>query len=101
MLQLSEFIWTLRFSARVVFNKFLPIDATDRSKIFIALSLYPLSFFANTPFNSRIVHLNVNPPPLLKRKVSEISNNYYEEEFVQLPKKHFLFNSNILSLLTM
>ena len=29
-------------------------DATDRSKIsafFIALSLYPLSFFANTPFN--------------------------------------------------
>ena len=40
------------------FNNFLCIDATDRSKIsidqkrfFIALSLYPLSFFANTPFN--------------------------------------------------
>ncbi len=39
------------------FNNFLPIDATDRSKsssdqkrFFIALSLYPLSFFANTPF---------------------------------------------------
>ena len=38
---------------------FLLIDATDRSKIssdqkrfFIALSLYPLSFFANTPFNA-------------------------------------------------
>ena len=37
----------------------LKIDATDRSKIssdqkrfFIALSLYPLSFFANTPFKS-------------------------------------------------
>ena len=37
---------------------FLLIDATDRSKIssdqrrfFIALSLYPLSFFTNTPFN--------------------------------------------------
>ena len=37
---------------------FLLIDATDRSKIssdqkrfFIALSLYPLSYFANTPFN--------------------------------------------------
>ena len=36
---------------------FLLIDATDRSKLssdqkrfFIALSLYPLSFFANTPF---------------------------------------------------
>ena len=40
-----------------VFNNFLLIDATDRSKIsrdqkrlFIALSLYPLSVFANTPF---------------------------------------------------
>ena len=41
-----------------VFNNFLLIDATDRSKIsgdqkrfFIVLSLYPLSFFANTAFN--------------------------------------------------
>ena len=40
------------------FYNFLLINATDRSKIssnqkrfFIALSLYPLSFFANTPFN--------------------------------------------------
>ncbi len=38
---------------------FLFIDVTDRSKFssdqkrfFIALSLYPLSFFANTPFNT-------------------------------------------------
>ena len=38
-------------------NNFLLIDATDRGKIssdqkrfFIALSLHPLSFFANTPF---------------------------------------------------
>ena len=57
ILQLSEFVWTLRSSELVVFNNFLLIDATDRSKIssdqkrfFIALSLYPLSFFANTPF---------------------------------------------------
>ena len=57
MLHLSEFVWTLRSSVLVVFNIFLLIDATDRSKIssdqkgfFIALSLYPLSFFANTPF---------------------------------------------------
>ena len=42
-----------------VFINFLLIDATDRSKIstdqmrfFIALSLYPLSFFVNTPFNT-------------------------------------------------
>ena len=42
---------------RYVFNNFLLIDATDRSKIsgdqkrlFFAVNLYPLSFFANTPF---------------------------------------------------
>ena len=57
MLQLSEFVWTLRSSAWVVFNNFLLIDATDRSKIssdqkrlFFVVSQYPLSFFANTPF---------------------------------------------------
>ena len=57
MLHLSEFVWALCSSVLVVFNNFLLIDATDRSKIssdkkrfFIALSLYPLSFFANTPF---------------------------------------------------
>ena len=55
MLQLSEFVWTLRSSVWVVFNNFLLIDATDRSKIssdqkrlFFALRLYPLSFFAST-----------------------------------------------------
>jgi len=58
VLQLSEFVWTLRSSVLVVFNNFLLIDATDRSKIsinknrlFFAVSLNPLSFFANTPFN--------------------------------------------------
>ena len=57
MLHLSEFVWTLRSSELVGFNNVLLTDATDRSKIsndqkrfFIALSLYPLSFFANTPF---------------------------------------------------
>ena len=57
MLQLSEFVWTLRSSAWVVFNNFLLIDATDRSKIssdqkrlFFSVSLYHLSFFAKTPF---------------------------------------------------
>ena len=58
MLQFSEFVWALSYSVWDVFNNFFLIDATDRSKIisdqkrfFIALSLYPLSFFANTPFN--------------------------------------------------
>ena len=57
MLQFSEFVWALRSSVWVDFNNFLLLDAKDRSKIssdqkrfFIALSLYPLSFFANTPF---------------------------------------------------
>ena len=57
MLHLSEFEWTLLFRFFVVFNNFLLIDATARSKIssdqkrfFLSLSLYPLSFFANTPF---------------------------------------------------
>ena len=60
MLKLSEFVWTLRFLVRVVFNNFLFIDTTDRSKIisdqkrlFFAISLYPLSFFKNTPFNEK------------------------------------------------
>ena len=58
MLQFSQFVWALRYSVWDVFNNFLLIDATDRSKIssdqkrfFIALSLYPPSFFKNTPFN--------------------------------------------------
>ena len=58
ILQLSEFVWTLRSSAWAIFNNYLLIDATDRSKIssdhhwiFFDVNLYPLSFFANTPFN--------------------------------------------------
>ena len=64
MLQLSEFVWTMRSSVWVVFNNFLLIDATDRSKIssdqkrlFFAVSLYPLSFFANTPFKETVGNL--------------------------------------------
>ena len=59
MLQFSQFGWTPCYSVWDVFNNFLLTDATDISKIssdqkrfFIALILYPLSFFANTPFKS-------------------------------------------------
>ena len=52
MLQLFEFVWWLRSSAAVVINKYLLIDATDRSKIgsdqkrlFFAVSLYPPFIF--------------------------------------------------------
>ena len=73
MLHLSEFVRTLRSSALVVFNNFLLIDATARRKIssdqkrfFIALSLYPLSFFANTPFKCKhlfkIIHFDKKNP---------------------------------------
>ena len=47
--------------SKSVENVFLLIDSTDRSKIisdqkrlFIALTLYPLSFYANTPFKSKV-----------------------------------------------
>ena len=58
MLQLSEFVWTLRSSAWVVFNNFLLIDAIDRRKIssdqkrlFFAVSLYPFNFLRTLPLN--------------------------------------------------
>ena len=61
MLQFSEFVWALTYSVFDVFNKFLLIDATDRSKIssdqkrfFIALSLYPLSFSRTLPLKETI-----------------------------------------------
>jgi len=59
MLDLTEFVWTLPSSVLVGFNNVFLIDAIDRSKIcsdqkrfFIALSLYPLSLFANTYFKT-------------------------------------------------
>ena len=62
ILQLSEFVWALRSSVWIVFNNFLLIDATDRSKIsgdqkrlFCAIRLYTLSFFENTPFKLNVL----------------------------------------------
>ena len=62
MLQFSQFVWALSYSVWDVFKNFLFTDETDRNKIsddqkrfFIALSLYPLSFFANTPFNNVLI----------------------------------------------
>ena len=65
MSQLSEFVRMIRSSVIVFFNNFLLIDATDRSKIssdqkrlFFAVSLYPSSFFANTPFKGENEHFH-------------------------------------------
>ena len=64
--QLSEFVCTLCSSVWVVFNNLLLKDPTDRSKIsndqkrlFFAVSLYPLSFFTNTPFNGHYLLFTV------------------------------------------
>ena len=70
----------------VVFNNFLLIDATDRSKIsgdqkrfFIALRLYPLSFFANTPFNVTVVFgvLVLNTEDFIMSNISKIDGIYF------------------------
>ena len=59
------------------FNNFLLIDPTDRSTkissdqkhLFFALSLYPLSFFANTPFKSLFkIMVLIKVGQLTKRK---------------------------------
>jgi len=62
MLQLSEFVRTLRSSAWGVFNDFFLIDATDRriisnyqKRLFFAVSLYPLLFSTNTLFRTIII----------------------------------------------
>ena len=74
MLQFSQFVWPLSYSIWDIFNNFLLIDATHRSKIssdqkrfFIALSLYPLSFFANTPFNG-VIKRNPRMRNCIRRK---------------------------------
>ena len=63
MLQLFEFMDATFFSMSR-FNNFLLIGATDRSKIssdqkrlFFPVSLYPLSFFVNTPLKLMVYKL--------------------------------------------
>ena len=86
MLQFSQFVWPLSYSVWDVFNNFLLIDATDKSKIsrdqkrfFIALSLYPLSFFVNTPFNSFYFFPSQFHPfiPSLIPFISILLNSFY------------------------
>ena len=57
ILQFSEFVWALSYSMWDVFNNFLLINATDRSKISSDQKPIPPFFFANTPFNlSHFLH---------------------------------------------
>ena len=110
-LQLSEFVWTLRSSVKVVFNNFLLIDATDRSKItrdqkrlFFAVS--PLSFFAITSFKvniylgSKLILLSLNGCFLCLRLILLSLNGWDTVSFMNLCwilfslQGNFLFNFN-------
>ena len=62
MLQFSQFVWALSYSVLVVFNNFLNMDATDRSKIssdqkglFFVVRLYPFSFWRTLPLNTLLI----------------------------------------------
>ena len=50
ILQLSEFLWTLRSSVLVVFNNFLHIDATDKSRL-VAFIIDNFATHVYTPFH--------------------------------------------------
>ena len=49
MLQFSKFVWAQSYAVSDVFNNFLLIDATDRSKISKNQKRFFITFFANTP----------------------------------------------------
>jgi len=84
MLQFSEFVWTVSYSVWDVFNNFLLIDVTDRSKIssdqkrfFNALSLYPLSFFANTPSKPLLFNLKWRTRECVQLRLRSSTNSCY------------------------
>ena len=80
MLQLFEFVWTLRSSGLVVSNNCLLIDATDRSEInsdhnrqFFAYNTP--SFFVNTPFEITDTTIGVILRLSMEQKWSERNDN--------------------------
>ena len=89
MLQFSQFVRTLPSSVWDFFNNFLLIDATDRSKIssdqkrfFIALSLYPFSFFANTVCRK-------------SQKISTASDQYFLSYVIYRNREHLAKEKNL------
>ena len=84
MLQLSEFVWTLLSSVLAGFNHFLLLNSTERSKIssnqkrlFFAVNLYPLSFFANTPFKGTLQEI-VSGTPYVLSGITQIFSNRFQ-----------------------
>ena len=99
MLQIYEFVLALRSSVWVVFNNFLLIDATDRSKIssdqkcyFFAVRLSPFHF-ANTPFNC--LPENRFMVPCTTRLGSDVYNEFKIVPFLSPREKQtpFLFSA--------
>ena len=75
-LQFSQFGWMLRYSVQVVFNNFLLIDATDRSKI---SSDQKRLFFVNTPFKE------VDSILLLLNQIVLVFSHFSLSESVSVP----------------
>ena len=99
MLQFSEFVWALSYSVWDFFNNFLFIDATDRSKIssdqkrfFIALILYLLSFFANTPFKR--INTNAHTTPYAE-SISAWSNQGLVMCLLSILNQYKYYSGNI------
>ena len=101
MLQFSEFVWALSYSVWDVFNNFLLIDATDRSKFsgdqkrfFIALSLYPFHF-------SRTLPLTNFPSGLSSREITNVRILFYSFPVAvcSLNNRLSLVNWNFLTFL--
>ena len=68
MLQFSQFVWPLSYTVWDVFNKFLLIDATDKSKR-VAIKSAFLSHEAYTPFHfSRTLTLKLHKSPVRNLK---------------------------------
>ena len=87
MVQIFEFVWTLRSSVWIVFNNFLFIDATDRSKISIDQKRL-FSHYAYTPFHfSRALPLSykyfkiIFSTNLLSKELSFFLGLYLQNKF--------------------
>ena len=106
MFQFSQFVWPRSYSIWDVFNNFLLLDATDRSKIrsdqksfFIALSLYPLSFFANTPFKDALwFFLSMRKWFFDQCEHSILSNGISNAVLKKFTKFNIYFNNLLLKL---
>ena len=95
--QLSEFVWTMRSSVWVVFNHFLLIDATDRSKtgsdqdrIKFDISLYPFHFSRTLPLTFDVYSAGL--VTIWKDKTWYVNVSFDETEYEMADR---VWNSNL------